>query len=417
MTKVQRQVLLLSSLGGLLEFYDFIIYALLASYISTIFFPSETAINSLLATFATYAVGYLARPFGGIVFGHYGDKYGRKKTFTVSILIMACATFGIGLIPSYNTIGIFAPALLVVLRILQGISIGGEIPGAITYVSEFIREKKGFATGLVFSFLISGIVVGYLVEALLLHFYSHQQIINGAWRWPFFVGGIFGLIAYYLRKKLVEIPGFVPYVTRESSIPLISVLKRQWKEVFLAIILTSFGAMTIVVLFIFLPSYLTKILNYTLGDFAWVSAAAIFISALLCVVFGWLSDRVSRIKLVLLFLIAVLVCALPIFNIYILDFGHYILAMSISAILVGLIWGNIPAILSELFDEDIRYSGIGLAYNIGFAVFGGLTPLILLTAIKYTGALNAPAYILMIASLICFICLFFLRKTCKKRLS
>lgn len=208
----QRKILLLCSLGGLLEFYDFIISALLAGYIATTFFPMNANINGLLAAFATFSVSYFARPLGGIIFGHFGDIYGRKHAFTVSVLIMAIGTFCIGLIPSYSSIGIYAPLLLILCKMLQGFSIGGEIPGAITYISEFFPHKKALTIGIVFCFLISGITTGYLVLAGLKYFYTQESIVNWAWRIPFFIGGIFGIIAFYLRKKLIEIPEFHPYL-------------------------------------------------------------------------------------------------------------------------------------------------------------------------------------------------------------
>lgn len=161
----------------MLEFYDFIIYALLASYISKLFFPIQSAITSLLIAFSAYAVGYLARPFGGIIFGHFGDKYGRKN-FTISILIMALPTFLIGILPTYSSIGIMAPILLVLCRIAQGISVGGEIPGAITYVGEAVPEKRGFMTAVIFGFLILGVAIGFIVESLLLEFFTSQSILT-----------------------------------------------------------------------------------------------------------------------------------------------------------------------------------------------------------------------------------------------
>ncbi len=409
-TKEQKRILSISSLGGLLEFYDFIIYALLAGYISTIFFPNATPLNALLATFGTYAVGYFARPFGGIIFGHYGDKYGRKKTFAVSVLIMACATLGIGLIPSYESIGIWAPILLLVFRLLQGFSIGGEIPGAITYVSESMPEQRGFGTGIIFCFLLCGLVLGYIVEALLLTIFSHQQILDWAWRLPFFLGGFFGLIAYQLRKKLAEISRFAPFITGEAKTPLTYVVKNHWREVIVATLLTSFGATVIVIFFLFLPAYLGKILRYSIEGFAWTSSIAMFAAALLCVVFGRASDKGGRIKILFITVVLLLIFTMPIIRAYIHHIENYHFAIFISALLLGFVWGNIPAILSELFPQKVRYSGIGLAYNLGFAVFGGLTPLIALTLIKYTGHVQAPGYIVITASLVCLLCLLFLPK-------
>jgi MFS family permease len=193
----QRKALFLSSLGGILEFYDFIIYALLASFISKLFFPSGSAITSLLIAFSAYAVGYLARPLGGVIFGHFGDKYGRKKTFTISILIMALSTFIIGILPTYSHIGFIAPILLVLCRVAQGISVGGEIPGAVTYVGEIVPEKKGLVTGVIFCFLIAGVALGFIVESVMLEIFDKQQMLSYGWRIPFILGGLFGIIAYY----------------------------------------------------------------------------------------------------------------------------------------------------------------------------------------------------------------------------
>ena len=219
-TKEQKRILYISSLGGMLEFYDFIIYALLAGYISTVFFPDATPINALLATFGTYTVGYFARPFGGIIFGHYGDKYGRKKTFAVSILIMACATLGIGLIPSYESIGIWAPILLLIFRLLQGFSIGGEIPGAITYVSESMPEQRGFGTGIIFCFLLCGLGLGYIIEALLLTIFSHQQVLDWAWRLPFFLGGFFWTNRLSITEEIGRNCKVLPIYYRRGKNPI-----------------------------------------------------------------------------------------------------------------------------------------------------------------------------------------------------
>lgn len=158
--KLQKRVIFYCGCGGLLEFYDFIIYALLAPVLAALFFHTDNTITALLATFTTFAVGYLVRPIGGIIFGHFGDRYGRKKVFLMTIVLMACATFAIGLVPSYQHIGITATILVVILRVLQGISIGGEIPGAITYLSESMPQQRGVVTAIIFFFLINGITLG-----------------------------------------------------------------------------------------------------------------------------------------------------------------------------------------------------------------------------------------------------------------
>jgi len=197
MDKDQRKLLLLSSLGGILEFYDFIIFALFASYISNAFFPTSDELASLMITFATFAIGYLVRPLGGILFGHFGDRVGRKSTFTVSIFLMAIATLGMGLIPTYNAIGISAPIIIIIgisapiiiiiLRIVQGISIGGEIPGAITYISESFSHYKGLACGIIFSALLLGIVLGSVVHATMGTLFDENQM------------NVYGSDTFYIR--------------------------------------------------------------------------------------------------------------------------------------------------------------------------------------------------------------------------
>nr|HAT8714218.1 MFS transporter [Legionella jordanis] len=193
----QRRLLILSSLGGVLEFYDFIIFAIFAGYISHAFFPLSNRLSGLMVAFATFAIGYLVRPLGGIVFGHFGDRIGRKKTFTISILMMAVATLGIGIFPDYEHIGMAAPIAVILLRILQGFSIGGEIPGAITYVSEALAEQKGLGCGIIFFALTMGIVLGSLVNALMNSFLSDSQMQAFGWRVPFVLGGFFACLVIY----------------------------------------------------------------------------------------------------------------------------------------------------------------------------------------------------------------------------
>ncbi len=406
LNKNQRKTLLLSSLGGMLEFYDFIIYALLASYISALFFPAYSAINSLLIAFSAYAVGYLVRPFGGIIFGHFGDKHGRKKTFTISILIMAISTFLIGVLPTFQSVGMLAPILLVICRVAQGFSVGGEIPGAITYVSESAPKRKGFMTGVVFCFLTAGVAVGFIVEAVLLQFFSHEQMLAYAWRIPFILGGIFGFIAYYLRKQLMEIEDFKPFMQNEFSLPLTKVLlTHRWNLVY-ATIVVSFGALCFVTLFLLLPAYFGTILQLQLKNFVWINSLGVILLSVFCIIVGFLADKISRSIILIVSVIVAIFGSFIIYHIYVDHQNIYFIALVLSAILGALCWGSIPAILIDLFQQDVRYSGIGFAYNLGFAVFGGLTPVIVIGTIKATANPMAPAYVLGIGAIIILTAIF-----------
>ncbi|PCH55749.1 MAG: MFS transporter, partial [Legionellales bacterium] len=212
-----KKVTFLTSIGAGLEYYDFVIYGMMAPYLSSLFFVSGDASSQLIKTFAIFAVGYLFRPLGGIFFGLLADRFGRKKSFLTVMLIMASATFGIGLLPTYSSIGGMAVVLLIICRILQGISFGAEIPGAITIVSEFNAKNKGIHCGLV----ISSTAIGSTLAALVLYLLSSNldKDIMAAWGWriPFLLGGLLAVVSYVMRSKLRETPEFTRNVIKHQS--------------------------------------------------------------------------------------------------------------------------------------------------------------------------------------------------------
>jgi MFS family permease len=406
----QTHLIFLSGLGGLLEFYDFIIYALLASYIAHNFFPTGNYVTSLLATFATFSVGYLARPIGGFVFGHYGDKIGRKTSFTLTIFLMALSTFAIGLVPNYQSIGMTAPIILLILRLLQGFSIGGEIPGAITYISESVPERHGLGCGLIFFSLVNGIVLGSIIHVILNIIFTQAQITAWAWRLPFFLGGILGGISYILRRQFYESPLFVAIEKQTIKFPLLAVLKTNFRSFICGMFLVALGASMITLLFLFTPAYLTKLLAYSPKTFAWINTISLFISTILIVAVGFASDFINKKIWLLTIAIASLMLAYPIFSIFVQQKYSLWIPMLLSVLIFGSIWGLIPPTLAEIFPTNMRYSGVAFAYNLGFAIFGGLTPLIAMTLIHYTKVLQSPSYYLIATSIIGIICILILPK-------
>lgn len=394
-----QKLVFYSSLGGLLEFYDFVIYALLASFISEHFFATSDKTIALLETFATFAVGYLVRPIGGIVFGHFGDKHGRKRSFVLSIFIMAASTFLMGCIPSYHHIGFFAPVLLLFLRICQGFSVGGEIPGSITYISEVSPSKEGLYTSILFTGLIPGIVLGSLVIEVLYLFFSQTQVNLWAWRIPFLLGGLLGIVNYLLRKKFHESPVFNQIKNHLHPVPSLVVLKSHFRSLFSAACFVANLATIIILLFLFIPAYLNKMLHYSTSQISVYSSVFLLLGALLCPVFGALADRIDKVKLLRALTLLSLIFAIPIFYCYINHIDLW-LPFTLSAILLGFTAGITPATLAELFPTDVRYSGVGMAYNLAFAIFGGLTPVFAMLLIHISGQLISPAYLLLFSSLL-----------------
>lgn len=408
MRKNQRKLLILSSLGGALELYDFIIFAMFASYIAAAFFPSTSEIASLMITFATFAIGYLVRPLGGIIFGHYGDKIGRKTTFTISILMMAVATLGVGFTPTYESIGISASLLIIFFRVVQGFSIGGEIPGAITYVTEALSARKGLACGIIFGGLLSGIVLGSLVQAAIVTLLTNEQMQAFGWRIPFVLGGVLGLVSYLLRKDLHESTEFTEIENAIERFPFLTVLKKQLSCVLAGGFIVALCAAIITSLFLFTPAYFTNILHLPHNAYIWQRTIAIACGSALSVFFGYLSDIFNLRKLLNILSLLTIVLAYPIFYIYSYLPNLYYLAFIASAILLGFSAGVIPRLLSELFPTKIRYSGIAVSYNLGFAIFGGLTPFISLSLVYYTGLKPMPALYLIIVSTLAVLSLSFL---------
>lgn len=406
MNRDQKKLILYSGIGGLLEFYDFIIYALLAPILASLFFPSKDHLTAMLATFATFSVGYLVRPIGGIIFAHFGDKHGRKNTFMATIILMAFSTFAIGLIPTYQSMGIMATSLLVALRVLQGFSVGGEIPGAITYISESMPEKRGIATAIIFFFLINGITLGSLLHYIIISNISPAAMMSWGWRLLFFVGGGLGLLGFFLRKKMLESPLFIQ-CEQYARVPFLSVLRYSRFNIILTSLIAGLGAAYITVLYLFLPAYFKKIIHYVPKHFLLVFTLAIFIASLCAILFGWISQKVNKPILIGLFACIGVLAPMTIFQYYISHQYAYLLII-FSCLLIGGIWGVIPSLIAEFFPTHIRYSGIATCYNLAFAIFGGLAPVISILLIKTTGKLYSPAYYLILLSILVLLLSLFL---------
>jgi MFS family permease len=376
----------LAALGGALEFYDFVVFVFFTKALSGIFFPPQMSEwVRQLQTFGIFAAGYLARPLGGIVIAHFGDLLGRKRMFTLSILLMAVPTLGMGLLPTYASVGAAAPILLLCLRILQGAAIGGEVPGAWVFVSEHVPERHtGFAVGTLTAGLTAGILLGSLVATSVNTAFAPAEVAQFGWRIPFLLGGGFGLFAVYLRRFLEETPIFKQLHAERAlsrELPLKTIVREHLAAVLLAMALTWVLSAAIVVVILFTPTYLQTVFKVAPRVSLQANSVAIVGLTAGCVLFGALADRFGSKWALSLGSLALLGSSSYFYHSLPLQGSALFGAYALTGFFVGSI-GVIPFVLVRAFPAKIRFSGLSFSYNVAYAIFGGLTPVVLTLWLK-----------------------------------
>ncbi|OOG56369.1 MFS transporter [Rhodanobacter sp. C03] len=389
------RILSLSALGGALEFYDFVVFVFFAIPLSHLFFPPDTAAwLAQLQVYGIFAAGYLARPLGGIVMAHYGDKLGRKKMFTLSVFLMAVPTLGIGLLPVYAQIGMLAPLFLLLLRVVQGIAVGGEVPGAWVFVAEHVPAQRiGFACASLTSGLTVGILIGSLVAATINHRMTPAEVLTWGWRLPFLVGGVFGFFAVWLRQWLSETPVFEAMHARSelaAGLPLRQVFERHLPSVLLSMLVTWMLTAAIVVMILMTPSLVQSVFHVVPERAFLGNNVASFALALGCLCYGWLADRIGYPHALLFGAIGLLVCSYALYLDLQAGGAHFIPLYALAGFSVGVV-GVVPALMVVAFPPAVRFSGLSFSYNIAYALFGGLTPPLIGVLVKRFGVL-APAH-------------------------
>ncbi|MBT2264470.1 MFS transporter [Rhodococcus erythropolis] len=413
-------------LGNAMEWFDFGVYAYLATTIGKVFFPDASGSAQLLSTFAIFAAAFIVRPLGGLFFGPLGDRIGRKKVLATTIILMAGSTFGIGLIPSYESIGIAAPILLVLLRLLQGFSTGGEYGGASTFVAEYAPDKR---RGFFASFLEFGTLAGYVAAAgivtVIQTVVSAEDLLQWGWRIPFLIAGPLGLIGLYLRLRLEETPAFqMMEQAEERSLAdestgkkLRETLVDNWRPLVLCIVLVATYNIAHYGLLSYMPTYLTNTLGYDESHGLVLMIIVMIVMMMGISYVGKFSDRVGRKPLLLSGFIGFFVLSLPAY--LLIGVGNYVTVFLGLAILGGLLLlfvGVFPSVLPALFPTGIRYGGLAIGYNLAVSIFGGTTPLVLTALESATGSnLVAPMY-MMIAAVIGGIAVLMIPETARKPL-
>ena len=410
LTNEEIKTLSLSSLGGMLEFYDFIIYVFFTAVIAKLFFPANDPFWSDISTYGAFAAGYFARPLGGVVMAHFGDKFGRKNIFMLSILLMVIPTFVLGLMPTYESIGILAPIVLLIVRILQGIAIGGELPGAWVFVCEHSkRSSLGATMGIFTSAVVSGILLGSIVTLFVNLIFTQEEIFDYAWRIPFILGGIFGIISIFLRRYLSETPVFkeIQALKQTQNLPIKEVIKSHKIGILFSFLSTWILTGCVVISVLLTPKIFASEFEASAISITIYQIIAIFFLASGNALGGILSDRLGLKTASTIFGGSLVVFAFLFYgsitqNLHfdIVLLFYYLMAFSAGVMVFT------PLILVDSFPAPIRYSGISFAYNISYAIFGGITPMFFVWALKY-GIFYIGIYMMLLGFLSIFLSLAF----------
>jgi len=412
--RADARTLALAALGGALEFYDFVVFVFVALPLSHAFFPADSAPwLAQLKVYGIFAAGYLARPLGGVVMAHYGDKRGRKRMFTLSVFLMALPTLAIGLLPVYAQVGMLAPLLLLLLRVVQGIAVGGEVPGAWVFVAEHVPPQRvGFACASLTSGLTVGILLGSLVAAGLNRTLEPAQLDAYGWRLPFLVGGVFGLLAVWLRRWLSETPVFAAMQAQRqlvAGLPLAQVVSKHRPAVLLSMLVTWMLTAAIVVLILLTPTLVQSIFHVAPARAFLGNNVDSFALAVGCLFYGGLADRIGAARALLGGSIGLLVCAYALYLDLAGGGAHFVALYALAGFAVGVV-GVVPALMVGAFPPPVRFSGLSFSYNIAYAVFGGLTPPLIGLLVKRWGALAPAHYVAATALLGVAVALVLLRR-------
>lgn len=389
-----RSQILAGVIGNVLEWYDFAVFGYLAPIISKLFFPAADPLAGLINTFGVFAVGYLIRPVGGLIFGIVGDRLGRKQALILSVALMAIPTFLVGCLPTHAKIGVAAPILLTLLRLVQGMSVGGEMIGSMSYLVEVAPPpRRGFFGSWALFGAIAGMLIGSGMQVLLISLLSAEQMESWGWRLAFWIGLVIAAFGIWMRRRMPETPDFlaIQHAHAVRQHPLRdAVCEAPARIVQIALMNMTMGT-GMYMLFLWMPTYLSDILKPAVPHAFQVNTVAMILLIWMMPLAGWLSDRVGRRRVMLVAVLGLMLTVYPLFRV--IDLGNpllVLLSQLVLALWVGALYGVMPSAMSELFPAGIRYSATGLGYNTAFALFCGTAPLISTWLIHRTGLMTAP---------------------------
>lgn len=412
-----RKVLFASLIGSTIEFYDFFLYGTVAALVfNKLYFPNDDPFISLLLAYASFGVTFFIRPLGGLVFSHMGDKFGRKNTLMISLILMGISSVCIGLLPTYSSIGILAPILLVIFRLLQGVAIGGEWGGAVLLAVESApKEKRGFFG----SFPAMGIPFGMLLGTFtvsLMSLLPDEKFLSWGWRVPFLLSAVLVLVGIWIRRGLDETSAFKEEKQKGNvvKIPLFETLRYHWKAVLISLGAKCVEVGPFYIFTTFFISYATENIGLSRTAALNVVTVGTIVTIICTPLMGILSDKIGRKTVFLMGAAGMTLMSFPYF--YLLSLQSMFWAYTVTIVALGILWSAIASIIgtmfTEMFNTNVGYTGITLGYQTGSALFGGTAPMIATVLLSaYNNSWVPLAFFIAILSIASFISVLFLRKS------
>jgi MHS family proline/betaine transporter-like MFS transporter len=401
-------------IGNTLEWYDFAVFGYFAPIIGSQFFPSDDPVAGTIKAFGVFAAGYLMRPLGGVFFGHMGDKLGRKRALQISVLMMGIPTTLVGFLPTYGQVGVLGAVLLVLLRLVQGLSVGGELMGSVSFMTEIApKNRRGLFGSFSMLSVIAGVMIGSALAALEHGLLSTAALHSWGWRIPFLLGFALCLVGIWLRRGIAESPDFDRIKTSGDigKSPVMEALRTSFGNVVHIAALVVGFTVGFYMLFVWWPTYLTKIVSPAVPHALFVNTICMGVFMVLNPVAGWLSDLYGRRAVLAPSYLILALVAYPLF--VWTDYGTFSAALTsqiIFAVLMAGVFGVVPSAMAEMFPTRTRYSGIGLGYNFSISVFGGTTPLLCTWLTARTHDVASPAYYLVAVAAVSLVASLALRR-------
>lgn len=418
--RTRRRAVAACFVGNFVEWFDYAAYGYLATTIAVVFFPASDPTTALLATFAVFAISFVVRPFGGLVWGHFGDRIGRREALSLSILLMSAATFAIALLPTYAQVGILAPLLLLLIRLVQGFSAAGEYAGASAFLAEYAPEgRRGLYASVVPASTAAGLLLGSLLVAVLTAVLDESAMTSWGWRLPFLLAAPLGLIGRYIRVRLEDTPRFreLEQTHQVAQAPFRELFARHRGRLLVALGVTCLNAVGFYTILSYMPTYLSEQLGF--GATESFTATSIALASYIGLIFGMgiLSDRLGRRTMLIAAGGLFAVLSVPLFGM--LDTAGFVGIVLVQIALGALLTmndGTLPSFLSELFPTRVRYSGFAVSFNTANAVFGGTAPFVATFLIAATGSDLAPAWYLVAAAVVAVLAMLAAPETARRPL-